>query len=172
MPPITQDEINAFVARCQKIVDDYFAVHYKNLVSDLLECDPTAAKKYARVTRRHRTKNDDGSIVTTERLGSVHCFIGLEDGNVYKPDGWKRPARLRKMEGRTPATEFVWADALLSDVADGYTDLRFNLNEFLPAGSFPRRWLDQKIETYRRRDANQEEWASACEATGPAPAWE
>jgi hypothetical protein len=70
-----------------------------------------------------------------------------------------------------PFAEFEWANGVLDTIAQDYHLLRFNLDEFVLPGSSIREWLDEKIRGYQQVDANQEEWASACEATGPAPAW-
>jgi hypothetical protein len=48
--------------------------------------EPTIGKKYARIVRRDKWPDQEPS------GGSAHCFIDLDNGNILKADGWKRPA--------------------------------------------------------------------------------
>lgn len=93
MNPVTPEEVAAFLARCQAIVDAHTAQNFPNLVPDVLTCDLQAAKKYARVVALHRYRDDATGIVTTSTSGSAWCFIDLATGDILKPDGYKRPAR-------------------------------------------------------------------------------
>lgn len=93
MPKITEDEVKAFVARCQKIVDDHTAAHFSGLIPDLLTFDYGSAKKYCRIVSTKRYKGDNPGEVTVTDQRSCWCFVDLETGDVLKSDGWKRPAK-------------------------------------------------------------------------------
>lgn len=90
---ITEEQVAAFVARCQAVLNAHTAANFSNLEPDLLEFDYASAQKFCRVVSRHRYKNPDTGVVTTGDGGSAWCFINLENGDVLKPDGWKRPAK-------------------------------------------------------------------------------
>ena len=74
-----QYKLEAFV----KALDEMSADHYREKFPRLYEngqypkYELNIGKKYIRV-------------VTSE--GSAYCFLDSE-GNIYKPDGWKRPAK-------------------------------------------------------------------------------
>jgi len=79
--PITHEEVEAFVARCQALINDYYARNYQNVKPPFLSV--MYGDKNARVV----AQNAD----STSR--SCWCFVSLENGDVLKSDGWKRPAK-------------------------------------------------------------------------------
>jgi hypothetical protein len=65
----------------------------KSINSDIYKIviEAQVGKKNVRIVRREQWINEDKSV--NEAIGgSAHCFIDLENGNVLKADGWKRPA--------------------------------------------------------------------------------
>ncbi len=73
--------IKVFAAAVESMISAYFAKHYENVKPPAIVVDPNG-KKYIRVVR-------DGG----EHNRSVYCFIDASNGDVLKPDGWKRPAK-------------------------------------------------------------------------------
>ena len=77
------NHLDRFVADLTKMTDDYRKAHYPNLDAATFTAPLKGTRKYVRVIR-------------TDSHGSgrsVHCFVEKATGNIYKPDGWKGPAR-------------------------------------------------------------------------------
>lgn len=89
---ITEEQVAAFVARCQVLMDTNYANNYPSQVPDLLNFDYGAAKKYCRIVSLHRYKDDNGTVTISES-GSAWCFIDLTNGDVLKPASYKAPAK-------------------------------------------------------------------------------
>ena len=89
---ITEQQVAAFVARCQEVVDAHTKANFNTLTSDLLVFDYGSAKKYCRVVSRRRHTDEAGKVTVSDG-GSAWCFIDLTNGDGLKPDGWKRPAK-------------------------------------------------------------------------------
>lgn len=98
---ITEEEVAAFVARCQAVVDAHTAANFPNLTSDLLVFDYGAAKKYCRVVSRRRHTDESGKVTVSES-GSAWCFVDLTNGDVLKCDGFKKPAKHSRGNIRNP----------------------------------------------------------------------
>lgn len=73
---ITDEQIEAFMQGCAAITEA-FRVKHGYTTATTFEAQP--GKRYVR-------------IVSKNPHGSAHAFIDLTNGNVLKPDGWKRPA--------------------------------------------------------------------------------
>ncbi len=81
-------------------------------------------------------------------------------------------ARLRAMTDKGwNLADHMWAEELLKNLAEGYADYRFSLDEFLPTGTYARRRLDAHIRHFADVDYGQELHAAHCEAGGYAPDW-
>lgn len=89
--PPTRPDVLGRVAEFCVVLAVY--CNQKSINSDTYKIviEPVIGKKYARIVRREQWINEDKSV--NEAIGgSAHCFIDLENGNVLKADGWKRPA--------------------------------------------------------------------------------
>lgn len=84
---VNDQHIADWVAKCQKIGDDYFAANYPNSPLPRPVLVVMKGKRYARIVRQET--DDNGKIITR----SAHAFIDLTNGDVLKPDGWKAPAK-------------------------------------------------------------------------------
>ncbi len=89
---ITEKQVAEFVDRCQEIIDNYTKANYENLTPQLLTFNYAAAKKFCRIVALERHVNEERKIITSEG-GSAWCFIDLTNGDVLRPDGYKKPAR-------------------------------------------------------------------------------
>ena len=56
---------------------------------------PSGGRKYVKVKyfeTRIQTDYETGKTkVLTDNNGSIHCFVDVENGDVYKPAGWRAP---------------------------------------------------------------------------------
>jgi hypothetical protein len=59
---ITEEQVAAFVGRCQEIIDAHVKANFSEMTPDLLVFDYPSAKKYCRIVSRHRYKQEDGTI--------------------------------------------------------------------------------------------------------------
>lgn len=82
---ITEERLAEFCAACQKLIDKSYE-QYDRIKPPKLAF--TTGKRYARFVKHER--NNDG---TPAVGGSAYCFVDLDNGDVLKPDGWKRPAK-------------------------------------------------------------------------------
>lgn len=73
------DRIEVFIRGLQAVSDLHFATRFPMLKTDKFGCD-FKGKKYQRIYR-----DSNG-----QRF--VECFVD-NDGNVYKAEGWKKPAK-------------------------------------------------------------------------------
>lgn len=69
-----------WLARAQKISDDYMAEHFPTLAKSKLTFE--RGQKYIRIIR------EDG-----RDSRSVHCFVDIVTGDVLKSESWKKPAK-------------------------------------------------------------------------------
>ena len=74
----------SFVHKCQELMNEWFK-RYPNLKPDRFSFDPLV--RYLRIVRADVAQ--DG----TEGSRSVFCFIEYTTGDVFKADGWKKPAK-------------------------------------------------------------------------------
>jgi predicted dithiol-disulfide oxidoreductase (DUF899 family) len=74
-----------YVETVQKTVNDYFAKHYDRLVPDLIAIE--GGRKYVKIS--HTSNGGEGQ-------KSVHSFVCVETGDIYKPSGWNSRAKHRR----------------------------------------------------------------------------
>lgn len=72
-------KLDAWLAGCQKKINDYFAQNFPSLTPPVLSV--SRGVKYARIER-----NEQNGLL-------VFAFIDLSNGNVLKAAGWKTPAK-------------------------------------------------------------------------------
>jgi hypothetical protein len=70
------------VETVQEVYNKHFAEHYDNLVPDLIAIE--GGRKYVKISR----SSDGGS---KHGQTSVHSFVSIETGDIYKPKSWKAP---------------------------------------------------------------------------------
>lgn len=76
------NEIETFVAALQAKVGAYYAEHYPASAGVCFEVQQG-------VKRVRIVKKDN----PTDQHGSAYCFIDTATGDIFKPDGFKRPAK-------------------------------------------------------------------------------
>ena len=74
---------DALVAHGQRLIDENFAAHYPNLRPNKLSVEP-GGRRYVKIV----TTTDAGNGQT-----SVWAFVDTTNGDVLKPDGWRKPAK-------------------------------------------------------------------------------
>ena len=79
-PDVLNTAFDAWLAGCQKIINDDYAEHYPTL-----EVPQLTVERNPRYWRVVITRHGDQR--------SVYCFIDPSNGDVLKSDGWKRPAK-------------------------------------------------------------------------------
>lgn len=75
------EAVTAFISHLKAVTDEYYARQYKTLTPPVYEV--MRGKRYARIVR-------------VDTLGdgrSAHAFIDMTNGDILKPDGWKKPAK-------------------------------------------------------------------------------
>lgn len=75
----TLTDILDFAKKLQALLQEHHRIN-KHAFTSTIEVE--TGKKYARIVRC-----DSGP------ARSAYAFVSIEDGNIYKPDGWKRPAK-------------------------------------------------------------------------------
>jgi len=78
----TLQDVEAFVERCQEIVDKHMQTNFPMLPREVLGIMP--GKRYFRIVKK--TEGQD-------KTGSAWAFVDSTNGDVLKPAGWKRPAK-------------------------------------------------------------------------------
>ena len=89
---VTEEQVAGFVARCQLVVDAYFQKDFPTLTPPVLTFDYGAAKKFCRIVRIDRRKDENGNFIV-EKGGAAWAFIDLTNGDVLKPSSYKTPAK-------------------------------------------------------------------------------
>lgn len=79
------DAIDAFVDALQVRINAKYAKHYPNLTPDVVHVE--AGRKYAKIVKASPTGMKGFSNRT------VHCFIEMSTGDIYKSASWKAPAK-------------------------------------------------------------------------------
>ena len=79
----------SFVQGCQALMNKWFE-RYPNLTPDRFGFDPL--QRYLRIFRVDVAP--DGTELETSK--SVFCFIEYTTGDIFKPDGWKKPAKHKR----------------------------------------------------------------------------
>ncbi|AXQ68449.1 hypothetical protein HOT99_gp168 [Caulobacter phage CcrBL10] len=80
--PTTMEDIEAFVAGAQAVVNAQMAKAFPNVSPPVLTIEPI------------RPNTQFAKIVSSDRSQrSVWAFVRLEDGLIYKPSSWKVPAK-------------------------------------------------------------------------------
>ena len=72
-------KLGSFIAEVQGRSDEYFLDNYPNLKAPLIEM--TEGEKYWKL------------IQVGQAQRSVFCFISKASGDIFKPAGWKAPAK-------------------------------------------------------------------------------
>jgi len=70
----------SFVEKLQVSVNEHYAKNYKNLSPSVISVDPRGSK-YKRI------------VTTSGSSRSVHCFIEVATGDIWKAASWKAPAK-------------------------------------------------------------------------------
>lgn len=78
-----QTALGRWLAGAQQTLDGFFTTHFPNTQVPVLKLSP-GGKRYLRVIRCETVDAESGS---------AFAFIEVATGNVYKPDGWKGPAK-------------------------------------------------------------------------------
>lgn len=73
--------LKTFIEGCTKISNDHRERFYPNVPVVTFSTMP--GKRYVRIVR--------GDVNSGQR--SVHCFVDMTDGSVFKAAGWKAPAK-------------------------------------------------------------------------------
>jgi len=71
--------LDKFVAEAQAVIDEHMTKNFPTLPREILSLDP--GRRYVRIWKgsgNHR---------------SAYCFIDSTNGDVLKPDTWKKPAK-------------------------------------------------------------------------------
>jgi len=82
------ERIELFVGAVQAVVTGNFETNFKNLTPDVISCDTSASKKYARIVKSDAPVN--GGQPSSR---SVWGFVDLSNGDILKAAGWKAPAK-------------------------------------------------------------------------------
>jgi len=75
-----EETLENYVYYIQKITNEHYTASLPSLTPPVIEIDPRG-KKYKRIVKRQ----------TSGSSRSVHSFVEVETGNVYKARGWKAP---------------------------------------------------------------------------------
>lgn len=98
--------IEVYVVKLQSQHDEYMARHYPSQVETF---SVNNGRRYAKVIR-----SDAGGYGA-----SVVAFIDKNTGDIFKPDGWKKPAKYRRgnvlsvtngMEAMTPSGQVAYVN--------------------------------------------------------------
>jgi hypothetical protein len=81
--PVTDEQIERFVALIQERSDAEFAREYPRSNPPTFEIDPKG-KRYARIIQCE---------AHLEHSGSAHCFVDYTDGAIYYPAGYRGPQK-------------------------------------------------------------------------------
>ena len=81
-----KNKIEAWVERCQHLMDKYYAKNFPSLCRQVLVIN--WGKRYAKIVR---TETEDGK--TKPFSKSVWAFVDMTNGNILKPASWKSPAK-------------------------------------------------------------------------------
>jgi hypothetical protein len=87
--PVTQEALDAFVAAGQAKINAQFAKYYENLKPSILQI-ATGGQRYIKITKSDA--GADGKIAPDGQT-SVWAFVERETGLIFKPAGWKAPAK-------------------------------------------------------------------------------
>lgn len=80
--PVSTEDLNLFLESLRSAHRQHDAESGSVLDSVLEFETPRPGQKYVRFTKRLGTSNR-----------SAYCFVDLRNGDILKPDGWKRPAK-------------------------------------------------------------------------------
>jgi len=79
-----KEQIEAWVSRCQKLIDNYQKETFPTLIRPILVI--MWGKKYARIVRQEA---ENGKVFHR----SAWAFVNIENGDIFKPASWKAPAK-------------------------------------------------------------------------------
>ena len=83
----TMKDIEAFCEALTNVTNDRFQKMGDTVNSASFEVSRPVGKVYARIVQKSFVSGSPCS------GGSAHCFVKLEDGSLWKPAGWKGPAK-------------------------------------------------------------------------------
>lgn len=78
----TDADIQSF---CERLTDAKNSYHGEGVCKSRFE-PSKGGRAYKRIVEVH-------SVQGIESSRSAHCFVKLDDGTLWKPDGWKGPAK-------------------------------------------------------------------------------
>lgn len=81
---VSESDIKKWVALVQDTINKYMDTHYKRLDPPIVEY--SKGGRYYKIIRR-----EVGQFAGSSR--SVHSFVDKSTGDIYKPAGWKAPAK-------------------------------------------------------------------------------
>jgi hypothetical protein len=73
--------LGTFVELLTKFLNEERAARYPNFPEKAIETGVDMGRRYARIWRRDGTSR------------SVYCFVDRTNGDILKPEGWKKPAK-------------------------------------------------------------------------------
>lgn len=76
--------VQEWLVGAQKIINDHFAKHYPNYPLPIPVLALEEGRRYIRVVRKDRPE---------DKTGSAHVFIDKTNGDILKPDTWRKPAK-------------------------------------------------------------------------------
>lgn len=79
-----QTRFEEWVADCQKMIDNYQEAHGYTNIPRFLHAE--RLKLRMRVWCKYRSDPPGNR-------GSAYAFVDLKTGDIFRPDGWKRPAK-------------------------------------------------------------------------------
>lgn len=108
--PVTTEEINAFVYAVSKRHNDGLRAAYPTCEPnwEIIVAEP--GRKYVRLVSTNETKPEGGY---TRR--SAFAFIDLTNGDILKPDGWKKPAKHARGNIRKGDVSNLWNGAFFDN---------------------------------------------------------
>jgi len=82
---VSDDQVDAFVARGQELIDDYMKDKFPSLPREFLIIEK--GRRYARIVKTNHIDRNEASTC------SAWAFIDLTNGDILKPATYKAPAK-------------------------------------------------------------------------------
>jgi len=87
-----KDALTVFCSKLTEDSKDYISRF--EFIKDVV-FKPSGGRKYVKVKyfeTRSQTDYESGEVkILPDLKGSIHCFVEVETGNVFKPAGWRAP---------------------------------------------------------------------------------
>tara|TARA_Y100000034_G_C6797987_1_gene357804 strand:+ start:286 stop:633 length:348 start_codon:yes stop_codon:yes gene_type:complete len=83
---VTDESVDAFVARCQVIIDEYMEINFDTQFKTL---SVKKGKRYYKIVAASGMKVHRDTI----KPGSVWAFVDSTNGDILKPASWAAPAK-------------------------------------------------------------------------------